>query len=327
MRALVLGGYGVFGTLLARALSRRGHAVTVGGRDGAAVRRALETHDVLACCAGPFTPEGTRLLLDACLDAGRHYADIADDRASLALARAAAPRFAARGLSALIGCSSLPGVSVALALRARARGPAHAPRSARVTLYIGNDNKKGVGAAASFLRQMGRPVAAPQGRLRALRGCARVSFPPPIGPRVASDFDGYEHDLLPPLLGVAHVESKVAFELVGTNRLLALAAALGLRAGAGSARVMVRLGNLTRGWGNPGGGVMAEIAWDDGATRRAALVGDRDGQLMAALPCALAIDALAARPGTGGTFLPHDVLGVDGMLDALVAEGFVLQDA
>jgi len=89
---------------------------------------------------------------------------------------------------------------------------------------------------------------------------------------------------------------------------------------------MVRLGNLTRGWGHPGGGVLAELAWDDGATRRAALLGDRDGQLMAALPCALAIDALAAGHGTGGTFLPHEVLGVDGMLDALAAEGFVLHD-
>jgi hypothetical protein len=348
VRALVLGGYGVFGSLVAGALAGRGHAVTVAGRDGArararaallgpahsalaldardggALRAALATHDVLSCCAGPFTPDGTRLLLEACLDAGRHYADIAEDRASLAVARAMGPRFAARGLAALIGCSSLPGVSAALALQARGRGPAEAPHFARVTLFIGNDNAKGEAAAASFLRQMGRPIAAPQGPLRALRNCARVEFPAPIGARVASDFDGPEHDVLPQLLGVAAVETKVAFELPGTNRMLALAAALGLRAGGTSARWLVKLGNLTRGWGTSGGGVMAELAWADGTRRLSALVSARDGQRLAALPCALAIDALAARPGSAGAFLPHETLGVDGLLRGLEAEGFAL---
>ena len=348
MRALVLGGYGVFGSLVARALDRRGHAVTVAGRDaarararahelgpahaglaldaadGAAVRRALESHDVLACCAGPFTAGGTQRLLEACLDTGRHYADIAEDRGSLARGREASPHFAARGLSALLGCSSLPGVSAALALHARARGPAAPPVRARVSLFIGNDNAKGAAAAASFLRQMGRPIAAVQGPLRALAGCARVDFPPPIGRRVASEFDGPEHDLLPGLLGVSHVETKVAFELPGANRLLALAAGLGLRTAGGGARWLVKVGNLTRGLGHPGGAVMAELAWADGTTRRAALLSDRDGQRLAALPCALAIDALAARPGAGGAFLPHELLGVDGLLGGLTAEGFAL---
>jgi len=351
LRVLAAGGSGVFGARLCRELAQRGQVVTVAARrrqgaeavaaalgephralaldldDGRALRAALEAHDALACCAGPFAGARTAAVLAACLEVGRHYADIAEERESLAAARAASTRFAERGLLAVVGCSSLPGVSAALALRARAAGPAEAPRRARVTLFIGNDNAKGEAAAASLLRQMGRPIAAPQGTLRGLRECVRVSLPAPIGPRLASTFDGPELDLFPPLLGVAEVETKVAFELPGAIRLLALLAALGLRPGGRAARWMVAGGNLTRRFGHSSGAVMVELSWKGGATQRAALTADRDGQRVAVLPCALALAALDGGAPARGTLLPHELLGADGLLDALVAEGFTLHAA
>lgn len=347
MNVLVLGGYGVFGSIVSRELAARGHTVTVAGRDGArahalaarlvnaraaaldqrdaaALRSALDHHDALASCAGPFTAETTRAVVSACLDAGCHYADIADERDSLRVVGEHGPRFAERGLAALRGCSSLPGLSAALALLA-AGGAGAPPQRARVTLFIGNDNAKGAAAIASLLRQAGRPIAAPQGTLRAGEGCVRVPLPPPIGPRTACDLDGPEHDVLPELIGAQHVEAKVAFELGFASRAMAL---LGrIAKGERTARWLSRIGGLTRAFGTSAGAVMAELWWPDGRARGAALVAARDGQRMAALPCVLALDALARGAAGGrGALLPHELLGPQPLLAALQAEGFALHD-
>jgi hypothetical protein len=347
LRALVLGGYGVFGSIVSRELARRGLAVTVAGRDrgkaealaatlagGAAaaavdlrdaarLRAALDGHGALVSCAGPFSAGLTRQALDACLDAGCHYADIADERDSLRAVRACGPRFAERGLCAVRGASSLPGVSAALAVEAAAGHPG-TPRRARITLFIGNDNTKGRAAIASLLRQLGRPIAAPQGTVRAGGGCARVPLPPPLGPRTACDFDGPEHDVLPELLGLSHVDVKVGFELPLLTRALGLLGRLRLPAGERTARWLARLGNATRGVGTSAGAVMAELWWEDGTTRRAALVAPRDGQVLAALPCVLAVEALARGRAPAGALLPHEVLGTKELLRALSADGSAL---
>lgn len=349
MKALVLGGYGVFGTIVSRELALRGVAVTVAGRagaraqalasalgpshsaaaldadDDAACRSALRGHDVCVSCAGPFMPVRTGRLLEACLDAGCHYADIAEDRASIDTVLRYGPRFAAAGRHALYGCSSLPGLSVPLALAARERGPAGPAERARITLFIGNDNAKGVASVAALSRQLGRPIAAPQGTLRGFRGCARVTLPAPIGRRRACDFDGPEHDLLPPRLALAHVEVKVAFELPLASRILGLMALLGVRPGERGARALARLGNALRGVGTSAGAVMAELWWPEGERRGAALVAARDGQRMAALPCALAVAALSGLHQGGGALLPHELLGRDGLISALAAAGYPME--
>src|SRR5262249_5274212 len=155
---------GTFGAHVCRELAARGIPLTLAGRDGAraeafarelgrgcgglaadvsrpdSCRVALRGHGVAVNCAGPFNCQGAALL-EACLAEGCHYADIADDRAYTALARGLGERFRARGLAAVYGCSSLPGISGALALAA-GRG-AGAVRRVRVTLFIGNRNPKG----------------------------------------------------------------------------------------------------------------------------------------------------------------------------------------
>ena len=350
MRALVLGGYGVFGSIVSRELARRGLRVTVAGRDGAraaalastlgdghaaravdlrdasALRQALEGHEVAVSCAGPFGADTTRPVLEACLDARVHYADIADERESLRAVRACGPRFADRSRCAVYGASSLPGVSAALAVKAAA-GAGGAPSRARVTLFIGNGNAKGQAAIASLLRQLGRPIAAPQGTLRAGGGCTRISLPAPLGPRTACDFDGAEHDLLPELLGVAHVEVKVAFELPLLTPALGLLGRLRLPAGDRVARWLSRVGNITRGIGSSAGAVMAELTWTDGTSRHAALVAERDGQRLAALPCVLAVEALLRGHPAVGAHLPHEVLGAEALLVALAEDGATLHEA
>src|SRR5262249_30875359 len=153
----------------------------------ASFRELLAGRAVAVNCAGPFG-DFDPTFLEACLERGCHYADIADDRRYAAMVRRYGPRFAAAGLTAAWGCSSLPAVSGALAahLRGKINRP---PRKLRVTLFIGNDNPKGVAAVASLVTGLGRPIAAPQGVLRAGHGWEVVPLPPPFGRRSVFNFD------------------------------------------------------------------------------------------------------------------------------------------
>jgi hypothetical protein len=338
---VVFGGYGTFGSHVARELARRGHTVTVAGRDrrkaealAAALgpghramaadaadrescRAALGGHAVAVSCAGPFSALG-EALLEACIEGGCHYVDIADDRAHAARVRACDGRLRRAGLTAAYGCSSLPGVSGALALLAR-EGQDAPPEKARVTLFIGNANPKGAAAVRSATEALGRPIPAPQGTLRGFSDPETVALPPPFGPRTALNFDGAEYDLFPALLGVSSVVVKVGFE----NRLATRAfAALGKLSISGerTARILSGLGRLAAKSGHEGGAVLVELAWPEGSTRRASLVGD---QRMAALPCAFAASALASGDAAGpGAVTAYELLGHRELLAALAYAGY-----
>ena len=258
----MFGGYGTFGSLVSRGLAARGHSVVVTGRDGPRARafaaslgpahegRDADARDLASCrevlrgaavavaCAGPFSLVGD-VLLEASLLEGCHYADIADDRAYARRVRDAGPRFAAAGLSAAYGCSSLPGLSGALALKAAETAGAP-PREARVTLFIGNDNPKGAAAIESVLALLGREVPAPQGTLTGFGQPERIPLPPPFGPRRAYTFESPEYDLFPDLLGVTGVSVKVAFEKDVANRLFAALARLRIPLGPRAARLLAR---------------------------------------------------------------------------------------
>jgi NAD(P)-dependent dehydrogenase (short-subunit alcohol dehydrogenase family) len=353
--AVVFGGYGVFGAHVARELARRGVTVTVAGRDrdraeafarelgrdhrGIAAdvtdrdscRAALQGHTVAVNCAGPFDRLGPALL-DACLDTGCHYVDIADDRGYVAMVRGYDDRFRQRGLTAVYGCSSLPGISGALGLlavgeeqRTKDKGPGTSPVRARVTLFIGNDNPKGSAAIRSAVGALGRPIRAPQGTVRGFGDPEVVPLPQPFGPRRVYNFDGPEYDLFPDLLGVWSVAVKLGFELRGVTAVFALLARLGSGYGDRTAAALEHLGRLCRGLGSSGAAIRTDVFYPDGSTRHATLLARRDGQRMAALPCALAADSLC-RGGANrrGALTVYELLGAAELLRLLTAEGFEL---
>jgi hypothetical protein len=346
LSAVVFGGYGAFGSLVCRELARLGTSVTVAGRSrgraeararelgpahrGAAAdvrsaldcRAAIEGHAVAVCCAGPFSSLGSALL-EACLAAGCHYADIAEDRAYAAGVRGLGERFRERGLSAVYGASSLPGLSVALARLARA-GAASDPDRARVTLFIGNANPKGSAAIRAALAVLGRPVAAPQGTLRGFVEREIVRLPDPFGRRAVYTFDSPDYDLLPDRVGVQSVTVNVGFESRAGTAAFALLARAGRGYGAGLARVLRGIASLVPG-GTSGGVVLAELFWPDGTMRRAALRAERDGQRMAALPCALAVHALADDASLPrGALTADELLGAEALVSGVAAAGFRL---
>jgi hypothetical protein len=343
-RIVVFGGYGIFGGIVARELTRLGMPLMIAGRDGerAAVfanslgpdhrgicadvtnaadcRTALAGATVAVHCAGPFRATDTALL-EASLATGCHYVDIADDRAYATKVREYSDRFNANGLAAVYGCSSLPGISGALAKCATAV-PAASWQRARVTLFIGNDNPKGQAAVASLLAGLNQPIVAPQGELRGFRDREIVPLPPPFGPRPVFNFESPDYDLLPAQIGVPSVSVKVGFELRAATYLFAALARLPFRYGRGAARLLNLPARMLRGIGSSGGAVMAELFATDGSVQRAAVVARHDGQRMAALPCVYAIQALATGSSFRGSGTVSDLIGAESVLQRLADDGF-----
>ncbi len=334
---------------MAREIAAAGGAVTIAGRrevrarraaaalgpphrglaadvnDPAACRAALAGHRVAINCAGPFDQLDVSLPR-ACLDAGCHYVDIGDDRGYLAKARGLHDAFAEKKLTAACGCSSLPGISGALALLLREALP-RPPRQARVVLFIGNRNPKGQAAVRSAARVIGRSVAAPQGELTGFGDLQTVMLPAPFGRRRVVNFDSPDYDLFPCLLDVAEVTVQVGFEFPG----LAAACALAARCCAGAGRRLLpqlaRCSSLVSRWGSSGGAVLVELIADDGARQRAAMVADRDGQRLAALPAVYVAQQLAGDGAAcpAGSVTAYEALGARRLIDRLVAAGFRFQ--
>jgi uncharacterized protein YbjT (DUF2867 family) len=342
---VVFGGYGTFGAHAARALAAAGLPVRIAGRDGPAAERcaaglagsghegiAADADDALSCaralagarvavhCAGPFAARSLALP-EACLAAGAHHVDLADDRQWFRRLATLDGRFRERGLAAVAGASSLPGISGALAIAAARRLPAVG--RARITLFIGNRNPKGEAAVRAARGQLGRPFRAPQGELRGLRGREVVRLPSPFGRRAVCDWESPELDLFPPLLGAGAVRVKVGFEAPFATRALAGLARLGPRLGgfllAGLTPLVRRLSFL----GHSGGYVQVELWSPGGASAVEALGGAADGQRMAALPAAFTAADLAS--GTmvhRGLTTAYEALGADDLLRRLTAAGY-----
>jgi hypothetical protein len=343
---VVFGGYGTFGAHVCRELARLGSRVTVAGprieraealvrslgaphravaadvADSASCRAALAGHSVAVHCAGAFSA-CSPALLDTCLEAGCHYADIADDRAYAALVRGYGDRFGERRLTAAYGCSSLPAISGALALLARGASREPVDR-ARVTLFIGNDNPKGAAAIRSAVAGLGRAIPAPQGALRGFGHGEVVALPAPFGRRRVYDFESPDYDLLPELVDARAISVKVGFESRLATAAFALLAGCGSRYGARTSRLFEALGRLAIG-GSSGGTVLSELIVTGQETRRAALHAARDGQRMAALPAALAARALEDGSVVArGACTAYQLLGGEALVARMQDAGFTL---
>ncbi|MFL6198382.1 MAG: saccharopine dehydrogenase family protein [Thermoanaerobaculia bacterium] len=337
---VVFGGYGVFGSLVAKELA--GLPLRIAGRDGgraarfaaslgaegmaadvsdpASCARALEGARVAVSCAGPFG-DLALALPEACLAGGVHYVDIADDRGWFARLRGMGERFRSAGLTAACGCSTLPGISGALALVAAER--LREVRRARVTLFIGNANPKGTAAVESAAAQLGRRFEAPQGTLIGLRGREVVDLPPPFGPRGVYDFDSPEMDLFPDLIGAREVRVKVGFESRMATASLAAMSWLGPELGVPLSRAILPMARLASRFGHSGGSVKVELWSPDGARSGAWIGGAREGQRMAALPAAFVARGLyAGSVEARGTVTSYEALGARPLLDRISAAGY-----
>lgn len=347
-RVIVFGGYGVFGSQIARALVEKGIETTVAGRDadqadrfarslGGIARgiaadlnksdsclRALKGHAVAVHAAGPFGGFDDTLL-KACVTVGCHYVDIADDRRYAGIVRSAGAAFSDAGLAAVYGCSSLPGISGALGIAAK-EGATSPVRRARSTLFIGNRNPKGIAAIRSLLGGLGQSIAAPQGMLRGFRDREVVPLPPPFGRRGVFNFDSPDYDLFSHLLGAKEVVVKVGFEMRSATYAFAALSYLGAVSQTWMAR-LIEFPSRALGWtGCSGGAVMTELFLENGEKRSASIGGPNNGQRMAALPAVFVAEALAHQPIVrSGACTAYECLGAKALLDRLQQAGYELR--
>lgn len=329
---VLFGGYGTFGVHAARTLAAAGLPVRIVGRDAAradvvadvndpaSIRSALSGARVAVNCAGPFSAM-TTTLPEACLAAEVHYVDIADDRGWTARLRARDGEFRARNLTAAIGCSSLPGISGALAILAARRLPS--VDRARITLFIGNRNPKGEAAVRAAVTQLGRPFPAPQGTLRGFHGRETVDLPPPFGSRGVYDWNSPELDLFPSLLGAREVRVKVGFEARLATLSFAGLARLGPRLGGALLATMAPIARHLSSFGHSGGFVKVELSAPDGTRAAATLGGPNEAQRMAALPAVFVAQGLLDGTVTArGVTAAYEALGADCLIEKLVAAGY-----
>ncbi len=344
---MVFGGYGTFGRRVVEELAHHGQRIVIAGRNKAkadalaiglgpqhqsistdasdhqACLSALKGQHVAINCAGPFS-QFDAALLEACLESRCHYVDISDDRAYCTRVRRYGERFAERGLTAAYGCSSLPSISGALALVANEQSAAPIERM-RCTLFIGNDNPKGRAAVASAAQSIGRAIEAPQGPLGGFCDPEIVPLPEPFGRRTALNFESPDYDLLPELLAAQSIVVKVSFDLQIANWLFGFLARRAPSFGRWLVPKINALGGLLRPFGTSGGAVMCELFSSDGRVIRAAIIARRDGQRMAALPCAYVADLLCRNDHCPrGAATAYELLGGRQLVEMLVDDGFEL---
>ncbi|WP_341368839.1 DUF4166 domain-containing protein [Yoonia sp. BS5-3] len=178
MKAVILGGYGVFGERLARLLLRDGHEVIVAGRtankaealaqelgasalvvDRTGPLDALwaEKPDVLIDAAGAFHAYGDDPygLPKQCIAHGLHYLDLADDPAFCAGIAELDKSAKDAGVFVLSGVSSVPAISSA-AVAALAQDMREID-TISTAILPGNRAPRGRSVVASILHQCGRP--------------------------------------------------------------------------------------------------------------------------------------------------------------------------
>lgn len=246
----ILGGTGIFGGRIARALAATGsHAVRVSGRDrthgaqraaeaGAsflaldlrdarALERAIGESALVVHAAGPFQGRDYTVAR-ACIAARVPYLDLADARAFVTGIGALDAAARERGVFVGSGASSVPTVTYALATELV--GAFASLDALDIALAPGNQNPRGAATIGAVLGQLG---AAQQvwidGAWRTRRGFgdrALLEFPPLVGRRAVYNCEVPDLDLFPAAFGARSVRFRAGLELGGFNRVLASLAAL-----------------------------------------------------------------------------------------------------
>lgn len=248
MKILVLGGYGVFGSRLARLLLDRGHDVLVAGRSatkaetfvqafgGRAVamdrdapdfsaQLAAQRADVVVDAAGPFQAYGAEpyRVAQAALDASAHYIDLSDD-AAFTKGIGTLDRVAGRaGTLVLSGTSSVPAISSAVAdVLVRDMDEVGLVQSA---ICPGNRAPRGRSVMAAILSQIGAPLRVWRGGAwRKVSGWSgRTRFEIARGNKRAASFIGApDLTLFPGRYRARSVLFRAGLELGSMHRSLAI---------------------------------------------------------------------------------------------------------
>ena len=353
-RVLVYGGNGFFGRILVDELLRRTTAqIEIASRharkpkhpgfesrlrcfesdlrDQESVQRAVSGTDLVIVAAGPF--QGMPLtVLNACIDEGISYIDVADDRDFVCRAYALAEsKPLPKSMVVLIGCSVVPGLSSLLTRFAQASVPRIV--QTKISISPGTKHPRGPGSFACLLSTVGKEFTAPtNGAEAAIVGWTRperVSFPAPMKERICYRVvDVADHFIQARYFGTKTVEFRIGSELRVLNFLLSgvrdLRRALKVPVSwlIAMGRSLIHVAAL---FGSSAGGVIVEITGYAGEELRSQTwcVSSHDrGERIPSIPAAVAAKMIlqGTMRGTGIVPLP-DWIAQDQLIAELAITG------
>jgi hypothetical protein len=346
---VILGGYGVFGSRIARALASHPELqLTIAGRDGAAasafatsigndrarawsidVTDANQVHRLLAerpavvvDTAGPFQ-DRDYTLAQRCAETGIHYVDIADGRAHVAGITALDPVARARDVLVVSGASTVPAISTAIVTEL-APG-ADDVVEIDVGISPGHRAPRGLATVRAILGYSGRPIPPLSGDVPdyGWGDLTRHRYPPPVDDRWLSHVDTPERALwrgrYPSLKrGSMRAGLGIDFLHLGLSA-LARAVRVGLmRSLTPHAAALIRIADACDRFGTDTGAMHVRVVTEDTAgrltSRLATLVAEHgDGPQIPATPAALVVKKLLAIPG----YAPISTRGAQPCMDLL----------
>lgn len=226
VRVLILGGYGNFGSYIARRLAGDANiALLIGGRSRAkaeAFAAALDAANppeavavdvesdlagVLAAArpgivihtVGPFQGQSYRVA-EACIAAGAHYLDLADGRAFVRGIGALDRQARDAGVAVIAGASSVPALTAAIV--DRYRGAFARLHSIDCGISTAARGSRGLATAKAVLSYVGRPFSAMRGGtwvdVHGWQDLHAHAYPE-LGRRLFGDADVVDLDLFPAL--------------------------------------------------------------------------------------------------------------------------------
>lgn len=324
MKILILGGYGVFGSRLARLLIADGHAVCIAGRNLKTARTcadelgcrairmdrtgsldALAEYEVVVDAAGPFHAYGDDpyRVARAAITAGIHYLDLSDN-ADFCLglsALDAEARFA--GVCVLSGLSSVPALSSA-AVRALAGNDK--PVVIDTAILPGNRAPRGISVMQSILSQAGRPIPVWMGNQWKITfgwsNPARYTLPGGLV-RQGWQIEVPDQRLFPAYFGAETVLFRAGLELAVMR--YGLAAFAGLRrvmpipVTRPAIRIFKVLADLLAAFGSGRGGMSVSVMTRDEHRSWSLLAEDGDGPFIPAVAARALLRRADLPPGAG----------------------------
>lgn len=290
------------------------------------VRAALDGVAVAVCAAGPYHCLPLTLL-EACLDHGVHYIDLADDRGFVRRVRAAVGAREPSGeLPAVCsGWSAVPGLSGVLA-RITVAGM-DTVDTIDIHIAPGNRAPRAAATVAALLHSVGRQFEVwRDGRWRQVSGWSQprtFEFPPPVGRRTGYLVDVPDHELFPAVFGARTIEFRVGAEIGVLNRLVSVLARLSrwgiVRTWERAAGPLGRASTLTGSMGTDCGAVGV---WATGqragqpVARSACVVAAHAGQHIPVMPAVIMSTVLASDPPRWQGLVPIDAWLAAAQLEA-----------
>jgi hypothetical protein len=249
-RVVVLGGYGIFGSRIAKALAaNRALDVHIAGRDprrGTEVAREMgagyihcvleqpsslaecvEACDLLIHAAGPFQGRDYSVAR-TCIERRVHYIDLADAREFVTGIGSLQSAALERGVFVGSGASSVPTISWALV--SELAGEFSVVDSIQIALSPGNQNPRGASTIAAILSYLGRPMRVWIGGAWSVRhgwgDRIELEFPPRVGRRSVFRCEVPDLDLFPTAWRAESVQFHAGLEIPFFNRALSALAAM-----------------------------------------------------------------------------------------------------